>query len=263
MSNTDAPAWEKLLSSIGDWSLDDLSQNARQFLEELDKDTKVSKTAVAASTFLPTLFVRLIELLGLPSDNAKSLIEGQEALLFASLAKLLAPALVETQPAALLGILASMLLPNSFPGGPVIVLPLAGMLEPDNDEQWSRVLNDESAYFLHYRAKKLLDSVTEGTDETAQLRWHEIANGHFPLGFNTTAEHRWVLVDLRRVLVPNQPLLQHTPETVRYLHRAATEKLKVLSATPEGIPEQLELHLHRVQTMQTLDFSTCIPAPVL
>ena len=263
MSNTDTPEWEKSLSDISEWSLDNLLQEARQFLKHLEADDEVPKAPVIASIFLPSLFVRLIELLGLSFDQPKSPIDGEQALLFASLAKLLAPTMVQSEPNVLLGALASMLLPSSFPGGPIHILPLVGILKPDNDDQWSRVLDDESAQFLHSRATKLLDSVTEGTDEIAQLRLHEISNGHFPLGFNTAQEERWVLVDMRRALVPNQPLLQPTPQMVHYLKRAALEKLTVLSDASEEMSADLTLHLQQLQTMRTLDCSQTIPQPIL
>lgn len=255
----DSPEWETLLASVGEWTLEELPQKALEFVKHLDNNEAICNPNIISGNFLPALFVQLIQLLAARSKNIDPNLTNYEGLLFGGLASMLLPnSVLEGNEEVILAHLASNLLPKNFPGGPIHIRPLCGILDPGNDFQWSPVLNDESAQFLQSRAAALLDSAPEGIDSKTELRWHEIANRHFPLGFNTSTEERWVLVDMRRLLVPNQVLFDTSQEMITYLKRSAQEKLEVLTQS-DALDEEMKAHLVALRQMSDLDVAHCIP----
>jgi hypothetical protein len=140
--------------------------------------------------------------------------------------------------------------PYKYPRGVSIVQSFNNLLTSHYDISWSRALHHDLADHLVSTATLRLERYKEGLKELnseqecaeyreayqAQhpefdgQRLYNVATRHFPCGFNTFDEERYIYFDIRYLLFPTKRDIKCektiTPETNAYLLRSAAELME-------------------------------------
>ena len=142
--------------------------------------------------------------------------------------------------------LLSIMNPERHPRGLSVVQNFGDLLNPRWDGRWSRALGGDVELELREKAQQLLSLYVEGRQQYSPeesekydaaffavhpdfdaQRLYNIANEHFPCGFNTETEQRYVYFDLRYLLFPNEvdiKCAKTIPASAnRYIQRSAGE----------------------------------------
>ena len=155
---------------------------------------------------------------------------------------------------------------DSFPRGLTMVQNFEELLYPDCDARWSRELHDDLALHLRNKAQAQLECYQRCENESESeetrrknravflssfpdfdgQRIFNVANGHFPCGFNTFEEQRYVYYDMRYLLFPGVDIKcekRISSLTNNYILRSAQEILEAEIVRDDQDATLME-HLH-------------------
>lgn len=208
------------LSGHTEWEIDSIFERYRELVvEQLEREAEPQIPTYLPCTIIPPVLMFVSRFLNSNLPKGFRLHPDDENLFITSLLKALNP--------------------TRFPPvGYVYVYKPEDLLDPSLDHQWDRTLDDETVAALQDKARATLISDSDVPPAVAQ-RASEILAGHFPCGFNTTEETRWVLADRRWILYPIEDVVHEMDEgEVRYLNRSALELMEKLDKSEE-LPEEV------------------------